>query len=75
VNFLLLLESTAPSRLGDCWRRWQEKEIVLGHLRLTVTGSCAFLGEVPKATLLHCVCVIELPHLRVVSCGALRGMP
>jgi hypothetical protein len=33
-GFLVTLESTAPSQLGDCWRRWQEKVIVLGHLRL-----------------------------------------
>jgi hypothetical protein len=56
VDFLLLLESIAPSRLGDCWRRWQEKDIILGHLRLIVRGSCAFLGGVPKATLLHYAC-------------------
>jgi hypothetical protein len=48
--------STAPSRLGDCWRHWQEKEIVLSHLRLIVGGSCAFLGGVPKATLIHYAC-------------------
>jgi hypothetical protein len=56
MDFLLLLESTAPSRLRDCWRRWQEKVIVLGHLQLIVRGSCAFLGGAPKATLVDCVC-------------------
>jgi hypothetical protein len=25
--------------------------------------------------LYYIACVIELPHLRVVSCGALRGVP
>jgi hypothetical protein len=75
VDFLLLLESTTPSQLGDYWRRWQEKEIVLGHLPVDCKRFLCFSSVECQKQLYYIARVIELPHLRVVSCGALRGVP
>ena len=76
MDFLLLLEGTAPSRLGDCWRRWQEKVIVLGHLRLLVRGLSSPRGdheEHPSGLRVSLSTSLESGVLRCLAGRALRG--
>jgi hypothetical protein len=46
----------SPRQLWAAEELWQELVIILGHLPVIVRGSCAFLGGVPKATLVDCSC-------------------
>jgi hypothetical protein len=59
-----------PRRLGAARRCWQELVIVLGHLRWSCEGCCAFPDGAPKVTLVDCSCH-GATSLAVGSCGAL----
>jgi hypothetical protein len=45
-----------PRQLGIAQRLWQELVIVLGYLRWSCEGCCAFPGGAPKVILVDCSC-------------------
>jgi hypothetical protein len=62
-----------PRWLGAAQRLWQELVIVLGHLRWSCEGCCAFPDGAPKATLVDYLCHWAT-SLAVGSCGALGDL-
>ncbi len=62
-----------PRRLGGLWLRRSSQEDCARLRRSFVRGIVLTPRGSRRATLVERV--IELPHLRVVSCGALRGVP